>query len=175
MYARLGQLFWGLLLVIFDFRLSDLDLLPDFLGYIIVAVGAAGLIEASARFRTARNLSWALAFLSVAGLFFVRDVSVVLGLINTALDCAMVWYLLGGVMDISTAKGRPDLAGQASNRRVAYLALTCVVTLVGLAAGGGRVAGGLPVVLVAVTMLVLVVMILRLIYRVRHEVAIYAA
>ena len=175
MHARLGQIFWGLLLVILDFRVNDLDLLPDFLGYIIVAVGAAGLIEASARFRPARNLGWVLAFLSLAGLFFVRDASVVLGLITTALDCALVWCLLGGVMDISSAKGRPDLAEQASKRRVAYLALTCVMTLIGLTAGGERNAAELPIVLGIVTMLVLVVMILRLISRVRHEVAIYNA
>ncbi len=46
----------------------------------------------------------------------------------------MMWFLLGGIMDYAMARNRPDLAEQASTRRVGYILLTCVVTFLGFAA-----------------------------------------
>jgi hypothetical protein len=171
MYRRFGQIYWGLLLVILDFKVNDIDLLPDFIGYILVATGARGLLEVSDRFRIVRNLSWCLAIISVANSLLFGDRSLVWELVAAALDCAMMWFLLGGVIDISSARDRLDLAEQASHRRIAYLTLMCIVTIVSLLAGG-RGVGNLMAALAAVNMLVIVVMILRLIYRVRHEIAI---
>ena len=41
--TRFGQVFWGLLLVILDVTINRFDILPDFIGYILVAVGLGGL------------------------------------------------------------------------------------------------------------------------------------
>lgn len=35
----MGKIFWGLIFVFFHFRLNGLDLLPDFVGYLLIAAG----------------------------------------------------------------------------------------------------------------------------------------
>ena len=169
MYFRLGQLFWGLLFVILDVRVNGIDLLPDFLGYITVAIGARGLIEASDRFRMAANLSWILAILSLPNVFVPRNTWPMLGLVNIVFDCTMMWFLLGGLIDLALARGRLDLAEQAHNRRVAYLTLTCIVAIASFALRGTHSVGALPVLLAAVGIVIMAAMILHLVYRVRHE------
>lgn len=175
MYGRFGQIFWGLLLVMLDVKINNIDLLPNFIGYWLIAVGVGGLIESSDRFRPARWLSWALVPLSFLTWLTLEDPWGILKLINTLLDCAMVWFLLGGMMDISLARDRFDLAEQASHRRIAYLIMTGLITLAGMVARLSRDVGVLVLILGVVIMLIVTVMILRLVYRVRHEVAIFDA
>src|SRR5215468_10329476 len=67
MFKRFGQIFWGLLLVILDFNIDHVDILPDFIGYILMAVGCGGLVTVSRRFARARVLCWILAVLAVIG------------------------------------------------------------------------------------------------------------
>ncbi len=169
--TSLGRVFWGLLLVILDIRLNHLDLLPDFIGYILVAVGLGGLTGLSDRFEAARTCAWVLVPISVAALVPWGELGLILGLIPLGLNCAMMWFLLGGIMDYTAAQGRPDLAERASNRRVAYVFLMCFVTFLALIARGVRA----PVVLLGtmtiICLVALLVMILHLIYRVRTEVA----
>jgi hypothetical protein len=168
---RFGQVFWGLLLVILDVTINHLDILPDFLGYILVAMGLGGLTGLSMQFATARTCAWALVPIAVVAMLPSREFAVAIEFIGLALNCVMMWYLLGGIMDYSTARGRPDLAERASTRRVAYVALMCLATLLGFVAGGAGRQAGLLVITVVVCSLVLVIMILHLIHRVRTELA----
>lgn len=168
---RFSQVFWGLLLVILDVNINRFDVLPDFIGYILVAVGLGGLTGLSRQFATARTCAWVLVPVAVVGMLPSGEFDVVIGMVNLVLNCVMMWRLLGGVIDYAAANSRPDLVERASARRVAYIALMCVATALGLAARGvGR--SSPPLVLVTVVcLLVLVVMILHLIHRVRTEVA----
>lgn len=165
MTKKFGRIFWGLLFVILDISINQFDLLPDFIGYILVAVGARGLVATSSRFGTASTLSWILTLLSLMGFFTSGDVATLLGIVNLIVDCAMMWTLLGGVIEFTASNDRLDLAERASHRRIAYVVLLCTVTFIGFL---GR---GAPVVIMAVTLVVLVIMILHLIHRVRYEVA----
>ncbi len=171
MFTRFGQIFWGLLVVILDLRVRGFDLLPDFVGYILVAVGAGGLIGASRQFATVRMMSWVLAGMSLLSLFRLGRFGIGLALVILVVDCVMMWSLLGGVMEFTAARQRPELAQQAAQRRLIYLALKGVAALVMLLALVlPKVAGllGLVLFLCSVALLVLI---LHLLYRVRYEVA----
>ena len=169
--TSLGRVFWGFLFVILDVSFNHSDLLPDFIGYILVAVGLGGLRGLSARFATARTYAWVLASASLLALLPWGDLGFVIGLISLGLDCAMMWSLLGGIMDYSAARDRPDLTERASNRRVAYVSLMCVVTFLAFIARGIGAPAGLLAAATVVCLVVLLVMILHLIHRVRVELA----
>lgn len=169
--TRFGQVFWGLLLVILDVTINRFDILPDFIGYILVAVGLGGLTCLSPQFATACTCAWVLVPVAVVGLLPSRELAVVIELVNLGLGCVMMWYLLGGIMDYSIARDRPDLAERASTRRVAYVALMCAATLLGFVARGIGKPASLLVVIAVVCLLVLLIMILHLIHRVKTELA----
>jgi len=170
--AGFGQVFWGLLLVILDFNLNHFDVLPDFIGYILVAVGLGGLTGLSRQFATARTCAWVLVPVDIVGLLPAEELAVIVSLVNLVLNCVMMWYLLGGIMDYAVAQNRPDLAERASARRVAYVALMCVAAALGFLARGAGGAGAMLAVVIVVCGLILVIMILHLIHRVRTELAV---
>ena len=169
MRTHFSQMFWGLLLVILDIRINGFDLLPDGLGYVIVAFGCAGLVEYSPRFVTARTLCLVLAVMWLVGFAVYGDPALVYGLVTAALNCAMMWQLLGGIAEFAYLE-RPDLAQRAETRRAVYVVLMIIMSLIPLLAKGSPDVRPLIVILV-VGMLVLMVMILHLIHRVKTELA----
>jgi hypothetical protein len=167
--ARLGLIFWGLLLVVLDLEVNGFDLLPDAIGYALVALGCGGLASLSPRFRVAALLCWMLAVLWLAGLLVAGDVKVRYGLAMMALNCTMMWCLLGGIADIALARARTDIAVRAWNRRVAYVAIMTIGHILPFFVGSSSdVAVPLVVVVVAIG-LVAMAMILHLVNRVRVE------
>jgi hypothetical protein len=63
------RIFWGLLFVVLDIRISSVDLvLPDFVGYILIASGLTSLAPHHQWFRTARILAIVLIFVSLTTL-----------------------------------------------------------------------------------------------------------
>ena len=165
-----AQLFWGLLLVILDFSINGFPLLPDGLGYFIVAGGCRGLISTSSRFSSARTLCFILALLWLIGFVIQGEIAVLYRLAMVVVDCTMIWQLLGGIADYAIQRHRSDLAQRARNRRLAYAAIMASVTLIGFAMHGSNDAGPLVIIL-GVSVLVLLVMILHLIHRVKTEIA----
>ena len=166
---RFNQIFWGLILVILDLNINNFDVLPDFVGYILVAVGAGGLKAISLKFAVASTLSWVLMCLSLLGFFVSGDHTMAMTVIDLAVDCVMIWNLLGGVIAFSEKHNRMDLALRASKRRLAYVVLMVLVTIIGYAAadtGSAAVA-----VMLVFTLLVVLIMIIHLLRRVRNEIA----
>ena len=69
MNAGFNLIFWGLLFVVLDIRISSVDLfLPDFVGYILIAVGLSRLASHDQWFRTARIFAIILIFVSLTTL-----------------------------------------------------------------------------------------------------------
>jgi hypothetical protein len=119
--ARLAQVIWGLAIIAIDLQLGHFDVLPDFVGSILVALGAAGLVSWSSQFQTARTLSWSLVAVSIVLLVFGGTFARVIGLAHVALDGALMWFLLGGVMAYGASKARPEWMSWASILRRLYL------------------------------------------------------
>lgn len=169
-HFNFGRIFWGELLVLLDLRINGFDLLPDVIGYILIALGCRGLADDSPKFVTASMWSWLLAAASLIAYIVEGEFELVFGLIFVAIECVMVWFLLGGIIDFVRERGRTDLAEVAGVRRFAYILMMCVTMLAVVTAQNARSLAFVAV-LGGVITLVVLVMILHLIYRVRHEVA----
>jgi len=170
---RFTQIFWGLLLVILDIKINMLDLLPDFIGYILVALGCAGLAKFSSKFYGARTAAWLLVPLALVTPVIPSDINILFTAIYFTVDCSMVWFLLGGIIEISSIHRRPDLASRAANRRLAYIITMTVAMLTILCAQGSRDAATFMLVILVLFCVPLLILILNLIHRVKHEIAQY--
>lgn len=129
--ALVGQVFWGLVIVAIDFHLGRFDVLPDFAGYVLVSLGAAGLVGWSKHFQSARLLSWILVPASASVMVFQGGLLKLSWILNVALDGALMWFILGGVMAFANSRSRPEWASRASICRRAYLGLLGAGLLVG--------------------------------------------
>ncbi len=171
MATCLGLAFWGLLLVILDININQFDLLPDFVGYVLVGLGAGGLGGVSPQFLTARNLCWLLVPMSLLGLVVGGSLGVLLGLVSIALNAIMMWFLLGGIMDVAASFGLPNLVEKASTRRKVYAVLMGAAICLIVVAQAHTGLAALGVIAVVIPMLILLVMILHLVWEVRNAVS----
>ena len=164
-----AQVFWGLLIVAIDVHLGRFDVLPDFAGYVLVALGAAGLVRWSRHFQAARLLSWILVPVSASLLVFQGGLLKLTWILNVALDGALMWFLLGGVMAFAESRGRHEWVSRASICRRTYLGLLGAGLLI------SWIAPALPTVakvlgsVTFVAMLFLMAVILYLLHQVKGE------
>lgn len=117
------------------------DLLPDFVGYLMIAGAANRLIPLHRRARGIRNLALLLAYLSIPTIIQYTVVtaqsnnmvtgevplgywSLVVGLVNLVL----VWLLCGLVADLAQRAGDDTTRQLALKRRVAYVFLSTLLT-----------------------------------------------
>jgi hypothetical protein len=113
-----------------------------------------------------------LAVAALLGLAVDGEAAIAFGILVTVMNCAMIWSLLGGVIDLTQARNRPDLAELAHHRRVAYVATMAAISLVVVLAHGSEGLALLLGLLALVAMLIILAMILHLIHRVRYEIAV---
>ena len=170
MPTHFAQLFWGLLIVTLDFRIIVFDVLPDGIGYLIIAAGCYGLNATSSRFSSAWILCLLLALLWLTDFVHLGEISIILDLVSRLVNCAMIWQLLGGIAGYAAERKRSDLAQRATNRRLAYVAMMVSFTLLSFTMHGAHSTRPLIIILV-VSVLALVIMIFHLIHRVKTEIA----
>lgn len=72
-YGRMG---WGLLFVLVDFKLDSVDMLPDTLGYLLIASGLWRLQKLNGYFKAGHLSAWLLMAWSVLPLFWFTEAGI---------------------------------------------------------------------------------------------------
>jgi hypothetical protein len=138
------KMFWGFLFIGVSFRISitignervAVDLLPDFIGYLLIAVGADRLLALHSSARWIRNLALLLSFLAIPecveyyptihrvdGLFYAFSPYFAWGALVSVLDIVLVWKLCGLIADVTKDAVVVHTADCARTRRVLYIGL----------------------------------------------------
>lgn len=162
----------GLVMALISINVNGVDLLPDFIGYGLIAFAAHSLGQYAGKFHLSRNLALPLVILSLIADLGPWPVAQTFFFVNTALTIPLVWYLLGAVMQFVEKRERPDLAGQALKYRRVYLAIAVFALFIQLAAQFRPTeAAGFASILGLATAVILA-FIIRLLYIVRHDLAV---
>ena len=135
----MNELFVGLLLIFLDIDLdmggNAFDVLPDFVGYLLMTRGLDALHGESRFFQKARPLAMGLMIYS-AVLYFVNAmaatvydqfVSFCLGLLAMAADVLLTSWIVAGVRDVETLRNR-DLEGEKLGSMWRYAAVIRCIT-----------------------------------------------
>ena len=109
------KVFWGFFFVYLNFNLTlnghALNLLPDFVGYILLFQAAGALAGESGRFRTLRPFAAGMAVYT--GILWVGDLLAVTGgSAAAAVSLFISWNVVQDVLEIERARGA-DLNGQS--------------------------------------------------------------
>jgi hypothetical protein len=117
-----------------------IDLLPDFVGYLMIATAANRLIVLDRRARLVRNLALVLTFLTIPMVVEIGAATPVPGGAATwavtagpltaaqmVLDPVLVWILCGLVADLAGRAGDESTREKAVSRRVMYVVLRALV------------------------------------------------
>jgi hypothetical protein len=134
-----GSMFWGFLFL-FDFRIGtggvQVDLLPDFIGWILIASALENIRDLSPRVGGIRTLAQWLIFFSLFSLVEIKkkghsgftvsaNMSINLTspfrLIGSILAVLVIWKLCGLIMEMAEAVGDTLIRDRAEFRRMLYL------------------------------------------------------
>ena len=125
-------LFWGFLFM-FDFRIQQVDVLPDFIGYLFFYMGLSSLSVEREEFAAAKRLAPALIILSIPSIhavsFAIDDLSgfrflmLALNLTVVILDLLMVYRICKGIEGWAYVSGNGGLGEKARLRWMMYLSL----------------------------------------------------
>jgi hypothetical protein len=163
----------GLVFALVNITVNRVDLLPAFVGYVLIAVASHNLGQHSVKFQVARNLSLPLVVISLLVYASPLTLGPALLLIQALLTIVLVCFLLGAIIQFAEDRERPDLVEHGVNYRRFYVGIALLGFLIQLAIQAWPEAGIEGFVgVMGVATIVILAFILRFLYAVRHDLAI---
>ncbi len=116
----ISQIAWGFVFILFHFKINSIDLLPDFVGYILAAIGIGSLADALGHLKILKPLSiviaiwtaslWFTETLTLTSLLSAGYISTVMGYLSTAMGIAILIFTIILLTDLSAlaAKYQPE-------------------------------------------------------------------
>ncbi|ABR50301.1 hypothetical protein Amet_4221 [Alkaliphilus metalliredigens QYMF] len=138
-----SRLFWGLLITFFDIRFNEFNLLPDFVGYIIIFSALGGLTNYHDIFKKARPLAFVLIFLTIPdlyrgdpnllagaeGLLSYSMLEMGVNMISGIIELLLAYYIFEGTRILAVERELKELAQQCHSRWKAYLIIRFLLLL----------------------------------------------
>ena len=127
------NIFWGVLITAFDFRIVGINFLPDFVGFIMISIGLIQCAEYSRSFVKARYLSIVLIVITIPDVVevFIIDYCLFpyywvnafwpIYAIGGILNLVMMGFLLTGIRQLAMEAKNIDLDSHAKILLGAYL------------------------------------------------------
>ena len=124
--TRYNKLLLGFLLVFLTFRFQNIDLLPAFIGFLIVYSALGDLADSEPRFIEARKVTLPLIVISL--FFFVQVelgfLTMVLSVLYNGLLVLMLWHICMAISNLAAAADNLELKQAAEKRWKYYLVVT---------------------------------------------------
>ncbi|NIV70102.1 MAG: hypothetical protein GWN41_08235 [Phycisphaerae bacterium] len=138
-----SRIFWAFLFFL-DFRIGinnvHIDVLPDFIGWILMATALGWILGLHSDIKLIRTLSLVSIFLSIFDLIEIKkkvsgisyDISIFfpVGIALAILSIIVIWKLCGVIMDMAEAVGNQLIRERADFRRKLYLAFMIALPVV---------------------------------------------
>ena len=130
----------GFVLILIDFNIGPVDILPDFIGYIIISSALSDLREQSSIYSKAIPFSNTLILTSLGGFYKVNLTSnmiytkttiaiLILSSINMILNLFLIYYIVLAITDILTNRGLLDMPDTLKSNWHGFLVLSSAVLL----------------------------------------------
>lgn len=173
------RIFWGYLLVILDFNLSmngiNIDILPDFIGYIMIGKGLYDLSRIEGTFKKGVNASYILAVVEILKIFVVRNVGTAFTFILMIIESTLWLFVIYSICKGIEHEGIKYNKGHISDRAKVIWELEFIRTMILMLVSSitfnfnqGILLGLASILLIAFTICI-AIMLLRLLYVVGDE------
>ena len=132
---RFRKFYWGFFFILIDFKINGFDILPDVIGYILLAIGFRILALNSEYFLTAGKYNIPMIFLSIFSIYEQPAqesgiqlgpfgwFGVLLSIAGLVLGLLVVYNLFQGIKNMAEKQQKADLFSEADQRWHQYLNL----------------------------------------------------
>ncbi len=131
----------GLIMTFFDFSINGVNLIPDLVGFILIAIGLSLHTTWDSSFNTARIMAFLLVFLAIPDLFeftipitpgpiqIFLTVLWPLNIVRTIVFILMNWFLFRGISAVAISQGNERLASSAMNCLWSVIIVSSISTI----------------------------------------------
>ncbi|MGG7098930.1 hypothetical protein [Clostridium sardiniense] len=173
------RIFWGYLLVILDINLSmngiNIDILPDFIGYIMIGKGLYNLSRIEGIFKKEVNASYILSAVEILKIFVVRNVGTASAFIFMIIESTLWLFVIYSICKGVENEGIKYNKEHISDRAKIIWELEFIRTMILMSVSSvtfnfnqGIILSAVSILLIAFTICI-TVMLLRLLYIVGDE------
>lgn len=135
------KVFWGTILTVFHFNIGQMEILPEFIGILIVSSGIRELLDRydNSNHRIAlkiNNIKALISFITVilpfVGIenYFGNIISIIWFNINCALEIMFIVKLLKGTSEVLTENFNAYLGNKYNNNAIIYIYLYSIVVII---------------------------------------------
>ncbi len=126
----------GSLIIFFDFRINGFNLIPDFVGYILITMGLSKALQLDEKFKRAQFFAIAMIVLSIPNIIEFQGFNPLwpIAPIVTIVSLCMLWFLLGGITDVALRNGNESLADLSKKVLYATIIILVISASIGFAA-----------------------------------------
>ncbi len=140
MASSINKLFIGLLIVLLDLRVNELNLLPDSVGYLIVGIALGQLESFQKSFGSGRKYAALLFLVALPDVYSqglnifpagttqgINPLGPLWGGIGAALHLALAYSIFQGLLELAREKGLKELETTTAERWKSYLVIKVLV------------------------------------------------
>ncbi|MEM1180170.1 MAG: hypothetical protein AAGM22_17645 [Acidobacteriota bacterium] len=150
--AAFCRMFWAFIFFL-DFRFGvnrvHIDLLPDFVGWLMMASALTTILDLAPRVEDIRRLAYGLSFLSLFDLVEIRMTqseglgpwivpTTLVSTVSAVLNIVLIWKLCGLIMDMASRLENETMRERAEFRRKLYATVTVLLSLAAALAFASR-------------------------------------
>lgn len=134
---KIKYIFWGNIFILFFFTINGFDIIPDFIGYILIMIALVNLDKFSKKFKPAFFINLILCVLSIiniTGIFnFLNDSLIAFYIYHfacTALLIANTYFMYSGFSDISKSNNDLLLAKDINNKMFIFISFRIALQII---------------------------------------------
>ena len=126
--SGITRIAWGFVFILFNFSINEIDLIPDFIGYISVAMGIVCLGDILGHLKLLKPLSvilsvwtaimWFSEALTLTSLLSAGYASAVMGYLSTAMQVVVLIFTIALLTDLSTVAVKHQKADGNLDRKL---------------------------------------------------------
>lgn len=173
-----NRMFWGMILVFFNFNIGNIDVLPNIIGVIMMATALSGLYETKGdeAFKKGEPYGWIMVGFEVVNLFFKYTgysaletanssiLFVIYGQVSAVIRIILLYYILKGIFNLGEKSGNLEISSKAKERW--YLSFACMAAFSVLTAFSLNFKNGLldgMIVLLGITMFIVNILVMAIV------------
>ncbi|KAA0966864.1 hypothetical protein FQ087_11790 [Sporosarcina sp. ANT_H38] len=145
MAKAFNKIFWGSLLVFFNFYINNFDILPNFLGYLFIYLGLTGLMSYSDQFSKAKTYVLILGVVSIPLIYqFEAHITeqiemttntyilMAIYMVVAFVQLGFVYHFMRGLLEIAQVAPFTSLEKKTGTLLRFYIILTIVTQIISL-------------------------------------------
>lgn len=139
MNTYFNRMFWGMILVFFDINLGSIDILPNIVGFIMIATAISGLssdTKEEKSFKKGEVYAWIMVCLACIDIILKfsgygnQDIGIapswiiIYGQLSSVINLIMVYYICKGIYNLGEKAANTEISISARDRWIYYFIST---------------------------------------------------